>query len=180
MSNIQSYPALLAVMNERRSCRSYDTNRIPEHDLIAAAIDAARIAPSACNRQPWQFLVVDSEEARQQIFEAYGKDWIKTAPTYIIAIGNHDESWHRPYDGKDHLDIDLAIAVEHLCLAAASLELSTCWVCNFDPAKLSQAFHIEAPQEPIAIIPIGYAAADAAMSPRPRKSSEEIIRWGNL
>ncbi len=181
MANLESYPRLLALMNERYSCRAYDTARTPlDHDLIGAVIDAARLAPSACNRQPWLFMVVEGDDAKEKIFNAYGRDWIKTAPAYIIALGQPATAWHRPADGHDHTDVDLSIAVEHICLAATALGLGTCWVCNFDPAVLRHSFNIPDGLVPVAIIPIGWPATDHKTNQKIRKSAEEITRWGSF
>lgn len=179
MSDLQLYPTLMSLMAERFSCRNYDATRPVDHDLLRAVLDAARIAPSACNRQPWQFLVIDSAEGKEAIAAAYSREWIRTAATFIIAIGNHDEAWHRA-DGKDHTDVDLSIAVEHICLAATALGLGTCWVCNFDAPAIRSAFGIADPLEPIAIIPIGYPAADAVVPVKNRKTTQDIIKWGKL
>lgn len=179
MPTIESYPRLLTSMAERYSCRSFDMGRGADRDLIAAALDAARIAPSAVNRQPWLFLVVDSPEAREAVCASYGREWIKTAPAFIIALADHSQSWVRP-DGKDHADIDMGIAVEHLCLAATSLGLGTCWVCNFDPQIIRDAFSVPEHLEPVAIIPIGYPAPDCPIPNRGRKNLDEIVRWGAL
>lgn len=180
MENLETYPALLSLMNRRFSCRAYDTARVPERDLIGAVLDAARIAPSACNRQPWLFLVVDKPEAREAVARAYQRDWIRTAPAFIIALGDHSAAWHRPFDGKDHTDVDVAIAVEHICLAATAVGLATCWVCHFDPAVLRSEFSIPDHLEPIAIIPIGYAAEGVAAPQKVRKEASDIIRWDSL
>ena len=64
MTDIESYPVLMGLMRDRYSCRNYDLGRPCDRDLIKAVLDAARIAPSACNRQPWQFLVVDDPTGR--------------------------------------------------------------------------------------------------------------------
>lgn len=181
MTNLESYPHLLGVMNERYSCRAYDPGRTSlDHDLIRAVIDAARIAPSACNRQPWLFMVVEGDEAREKVAAAYGRDWIKTAPAYIIALGEPEVAWHRPADGHDHTDVDLSIAIEHMCLAATSLGLGTCWVCNFDPAVLRREFNIPEQYVPVAILPIGYPAPGSAATAKNRKTAEEITRWGSF
>lgn len=181
MSDLQSYPALLGLIGERYSCRAYDLGRDTlDPDLISAVIDAARLAPSACNRQPWLFMVVEGPQARESIARAYDRDWIKTAPAYIIALGKPADAWHRPYDGKDHTDVDLAIATEHICLAAAALGLGTCWVCNFDPKVLRREFNIPAEYEPVAIIPIGYPAPGSPVTAKNRKRADEIIKWGSF
>lgn len=174
-NNLNLYSSLMQVMAERFSCRNYDTSRLPGRDILDAVLDAARIAPSACNRQPWRFMIVEGDEARQIMTRAYEREWIKTAPTFIIALGDHDTAWHRPYDGKDHTDVDISIAVEHLCLAAASVGLGTCWICNFNPEVIREAYSLPEHLEPIAIIPIGYPAPGVAAPQKVRKSLDEIV-----
>lgn len=177
MQRINAFPRYYALINERRSCRAYRPDAVPP-EMIRAIIDTARIAPSACNRQPWGFVVVTSPEGREAIINSYSREWIKSAPAFIVACGNHSEAWHRGCDGKDHTDVDVSIAVEHICLAATSFGLGTCWVCNFEPAAVSSYLGLPDDIEPIAIIPIGYPAdADAAIAPKKRKPLDEIIRW---
>lgn len=185
---MEQYASFNNLISTRRSCRAFDKERPVEPELIRAVIDAARIAPSACNRQPWHFVAVDlrpeSAEARRAVIEAYPRPWIATAPAFIICCGNHSEAWHRACDGKDATDIDIAIATEHICLAATALGLGTCWVCNFDPRPLAAALGIPQGIEPIAIIPIGYPKADAADGEyRPatsRKPLDDILSWGKF
>jgi len=174
-NNLNLYSSLMQVMAERFSCRSYDPDRTPGRDLLDAVLDAARIAPSACNRQPWKFTIIEGTEAREVMSRAYERDWIKTAPTFIIALGDHSTAWHRPYDGKDHTDVDISIAVEHLCLAAASVGLGTCWVCNFNPEVIRNAYSLPEHIEPIAIIPIGFPATGTKVPQKVRKSLDEIV-----
>ena len=86
---------------------------------------------------------------------------------------DHDISWHRKADNKDHGDIDVAIAVEHLCLAAAEQDLGTCWVCNFDAKACHQIMQLAPQLEPVVLIPIGYPA-DNTIPEKKRKSIKEI------
>ena len=97
----------------------------------------------------------------------------KTAPMYVICSILHDEEWVRS-DGKHHGDIDIAIAVEHLCLAATEQGLATCWVCNFDADKCKQLFAIADNEEPAVLIPIGYPADE--LKEKKRKAVEEIVK----
>ena len=92
---------------------------------------------------------------------------------YIIASVLHDEEWVRA-DGKHHGDIDIAIAVEHLCLAATEQGLATCWVCNFDAALCKESFALPENEEPAVIIPLGYA--DDQPKEKNRKPIEEIVK----
>lgn len=164
---------------ERYSCRNFDKKPV-ENDKLLRVLEAARLAPSACNRQPWTFLVVNTAEGLEPIYQAYPREWIKSAPACIIAFGHHNEAWHRPHDGKDHTDIDLAIAIEHICLAATIEGLGTCWVCNFDPQIVQDAFKPAEGVEPIAIIPIGFPHPDTTLPAKVRKPLEEVVKWNSL
>ena len=169
----------MQLMRSRYSCRAYKAGTPVNHDLLTAVVDAARLAPSATNRQPWIFLVVDSAEGLDAVYESYNREWIKSAPACIITFGDHDAAWHRPCDNKDHTDVDLSIAIEHICLAATSLGLGTCWVCNFIPEVIMRAFDVPAHLEPIAIIPIGYPESDTVPT-KVRKDNDAIIRFNKL
>ena len=85
-------------------------------------------------------------------------------------------NWIRPFDNKAHGDIDLAIAIEHLCLAATERGLGTCWVCNYDPERLSQLFPMPG-YEAVAIIPLGHIAPDCPHKEKQRKTLEEITEY---
>ena len=100
-------------------------------------------------------------------------EWFKSAPLYIICMREVDNNWIRKEDNKQHGDIDVAIATEHLCLAATERGLGSCWVCNFDVAKLKETFPYKG-FEPIAIIPIGHIANDCPTNEKKRKTLEEI------
>lgn len=176
---MNAYPSLYHIAKERFSCRAYAPTPVDQSE-IAAVMDVVRLAPSACNRQPWFFIQADSAEEREAIVKSYPREWIKTAPEYIVACGLHDEAWHRASDGKDHTDVDVSIAVEHLCLAATALGLATCWVCNFDTELIRQAFRLPEGMEPIAIIPIGYPAEGVNVPAKTRKPLEDIFRKGKF
>ncbi len=173
---MNAYPQFYNIVASRYSCRKY-TSAPVDRELIMAVLDTVRLAPSACNRQPWQFLVLDTEESRRPVIECYNRPWIANVPVFIVALGITDEAWVREYDGKNHVDIDVSIAVEHLCLSATSLGLGTCWVCNFDPKLLSEKLSLPAGVEPVAIIPVGYPEPDASEPVKNRKSFDEVVRW---
>lgn len=145
----------LELAKSRYSCRNYKSTPI-EKEKLDYIMECVRFAPSAVNKQPWKFRIVSSEEDRKKIQQCYSRDWITTAPLYIVASILHDEEWIRA-DGKRHGNIDIAIAVEHLCLAATEQGLATYWVCNFDLEKYNQLFSTPSGEEAAVIIPIGYA-----------------------
>jgi nitroreductase len=161
----------LDLVKQRYSCRSYQ-NKSVEQEKLDYVMDCARLAPSAVNKQPWLFRIVSDDASKAKLQECYDRDWFKTAPMYIICSILHDEEWIR-YDGKHHGNIDIAIAVEHLCLAATEQGLATCWVCNFNVEKCKKNFDIHADEDPTVIIPIGYAADQP--TEKKRKPIGEII-----
>lgn len=128
---------ILELSKTRFSARKYTDKSVSNEDL-AYILECVRMAPSAVNRQPWKFVVVRSKEAKEQLWQAYDRDWFRTAPLYIVCMKNNSECWTRRYDDKQHGDIDVAIATEHLCLAATERNLGTCWVCNFDTDIMSR------------------------------------------
>ncbi|MCM1504106.1 MAG: nitroreductase family protein [Muribaculum sp.] len=173
---MNAYPQFYNIVASRYSCRKY-TSAPVDRELIMAVLDTVRLAPSACNRQPWQFLVLDTEESRRPILECYDRPWVGNVPVFIVALGMKDEAWVREYDGKNHVDIDVAIAVEHLCLAATSLGLGTCWICHFDPKALSEKLRLPDGVEPVAIIPLGHPDPDMAEPKKNRRAFDEVVRW---
>ncbi len=144
----------MQLIRDRYSCRQYKDMAIDRADLDRV-LEAARMAPSACNRQPWTFHVVQDPELRARML-AKSRPGFMHAPAVIVAVGHHGQAWHRPADQKDHTDVDVSIAVEHICLAATALGLATCWVCSFDTQAVCDVLSLGTDDEPVALIPIGY------------------------
>lgn len=165
---------MLELSAERFSARKYTEESVSEEDLNYI-LECVRLAPSAVNKQPWKFVVVESDEAKAKLQMCYNRDWFATAPLYIIALKNNDADWVRPSDGKHHGDVDVSIAVEHLCLAATERGLGTCWVCNYDTHLMSNLFPQTNGWEAVAIVPIGHIAEDCPKKEKQRKELKEII-----
>ena len=153
--------------------RSYSAEPVSESQL-EYILECARLAPSAVNLQPWRFIVVKSEAVRQQVQSCYKREWIAKAPLYIICVVRHQEEWVRR-DGKRHGDIDIAIAAEHICMAATEQGLGSCWVCNFDATRLHELLGLEPDEEASVIVPIGHPAAELEVPEKKRKEREAII-----
>lgn len=119
------------------------------------------------------FRIVTDEAVLKALYSCYKREWLATAPCIIVACVDHNESWHRRADNKDHADIDIAIAVEHLCLAAAEQGLGTCWVCNFDAPQCSEVLGLPENLEPAVLIPVGYAEDEP--KEKKRKPLNEIL-----
>lgn len=164
---------MLALSRERFSARKFTAEPVSKEDL-EYVMECVRLAPSACNRQPWKWLIVRSDGAKQKIQECYDREWFKSAPLYVIGMRGKEENWVRKYDDKPHGDIDVAIAAEHLCLAAADRGLGTCWVCAYDTHKMQQLFGREG-YEAVVIVPMGHIADDCPRAEKKRKEMAEII-----
>lgn len=158
----------------RFSVRSF-TSQPVEKQIILEILNAARLAPSAVNFQPWQFIVVTEPENLVGIHEVYPRVWFKEAPVCIAVCADHRKSWKRKADGKDFADIDIAIAVDHLVLKATEMGLGTCWVCNFDPALTRRKLLLPEYLEPLVLIPLGYT--ESSMPVKSRKQLNEMVHW---
>lgn len=168
------------IAKNRYSCRDYKPD-IVEEDKLMKVLEAFRIAPSAVNYQPWHLIVIQEPENKTKVYESYDRAWFKTAPVIFIACGDHSMSWKRS-DGKDHLDIDVSIAIDHLTLQATELGLATCWICNFNSEIIKHNLNLPENIEPIAIIPLGYPNdfCDPDRHHKKRKSIKEIIHWESM
>lgn len=164
------------IVSGRYSCRAYSPEKVSDADM-AYILEQVRLAPSACNRQPWRIMIIgaDDAEGREAVINSYARDWIRTAPVYLLMLGVPAEGWVRPFDSHSHIDVDVAIATEHLCLAAAARNLGTCWVCNFDPAKLRDGLHLDESIVPVAIVPLGHPAEGSVAPDKKRKELSDIL-----
>jgi nitroreductase len=164
----------LETARNRYSCRNYDSRPV-EAGKLDQVLEAGRIAPSAVNFQPWHFFVIQGDAALERVHRVYHREWFRTAPCVIIICGDHRSSWKRR-DGKDHCDIDVAIAADHMTLQATDLGLATCWICNFDPVATRELLQLPGHLEPMVILPLGYPLdqADPYRHTEKRKSLSEI------
>jgi nitroreductase len=162
------------LITSRFSVRSF-TNQKVDRNLILEILEAARMAPSAVNFQPWHFIVITESEKRAEIQEVYPRNWFREAPVYIVICSDHLQSWKRKPDGKDFADVDVAIAIDHLVLKATDLGLGICWVCNFDAGLAHKKLQLPDHIEPVAIIPIGYTNIEPPV--KLRKPLSEIVHW---
>lgn len=166
---------MLALAQQRYSVRSFTSQPVAD-EALQYILEVARLAPSAVNLQPWSFVVVRERSLLDSLATVYAREWFASAPCCIVVCGNHNEAWHRRYDGKDHCDIDIAITTEHMALAATEQGLGSCWVCNFDAAACKQLLQLPEGVEPIVLLPIGYPAQDSVPEKK-RKTLEEIVTW---
>ena len=163
---------LYEIISERRSVRKYDLSRAVPEEVLKRVLDAARLAPSAVNFQPWHFIIVKNPVVKEKLKDAYPRDWFWTAPLIVVGCVDTKASWKRK-DGADFAEIDLTIAMDLLILAATGDGLGTCWVGAFDALKIKDIFKLPEHIKPVVMTPLGYPADKAAF--KNRKKMEEII-----
>jgi nitroreductase len=161
----------------RKSVRAFLDKPVGE-DVLEKILDAARLAPSARNAQEWRFVVVSDRTVRQKIAsEAARQPFIGTAGILLACCAITDGRIMRC--GQPAYPIDVAIAMDHLSLAAAALGLGTCWIGSFDEELVRRFLGIEPGVRVVQLMPLGYPA-DPAPVPKSRLSLGEIVhreRW---
>ncbi|HHW09385.1 MAG TPA: nitroreductase [Firmicutes bacterium] len=164
---------LYEAIRTRRSVRAYEDRPIPE-DVLMRVMEAARLAPSARNLQPWKFILVTDPELRRQVAEAAnGQMFIATAPVIIAGVAL--EPAHVMSCEVPAYAVNLGIAMEHIALAAAAEGLGTCWIGAFSQSKVKEILKVPEPYKIVELMPLGYPKEGSAMTRRPRKSLDEII-----
>lgn len=157
----------------RRSIRDYRPDRVPEEKLLRC-LEAFRLAPSACNYQPWRAIVVRDPKTKERLAEAsFGQYFIAEADVVIVACGWEARAYKRMGGYWNALAVDVAIAVDHLTLMAQAEGLGTCWIGAFDEQKVRDVLGIPSDVMVVALTPLGFPAGPARATPR--KPLEEIV-----
>ena len=161
------------LIEERYSVRSYKPDPV-EEEKLQQVLEAARLAPTAANRQPFQIVVVHTKGREDDLKRIYGRDWFVQPPLVIAVCGIPALGWTRG-EGKNYTDVDAAIVMDHLILAAANAGLGTCWIGAFDPDAAREVLGLPEAVEPIVFTPLGYPADKA--TPKKRKPLAELVRY---
>jgi nitroreductase len=161
------------LIRERYSVRAYKPDAV-EKEKLERVLEAARLAPTAANRQPFQLIVLSTQGREEELQRIYNRGWFVDAPTVICICALVDEGWVRR-DGKVYVDVDAAIAMDHLILTATDLGLGTCWIAAFDPDAAREVLGLPAGVEPIAFTPLGYPADKPRT--KKRKSLDDLVRY---
>ena len=170
----------LELAEARRSVRAYKPDAVPE-EMLQTVLEAGRLAPSACNKQPWRFIVVRGEAVRRALGAAYAREWFWKAPVVLAVCILPKEAWTRSYDGKNYAMADGALAMDHMMLAAAELGLGTCWIGAFDPAAAHEILGLPDGVEVLGMTPLGFPDVETAPRVRSRRPLGETVmkeRWG--
>ena len=163
----------------RSSVRGYRSDAV-EDATLKRLLDAARLAPSGKNGQPWTFIVVRDPETRRRLVDACkGQAFIAEAPVVIAACGREELAYQKMGGYWNSLPVDIGISLEHLMLAAAAEGLGTCWIGAFIEEQVREILGVPAEVKIVALTPVGYPRG--ARAGKPRKPLDEIImheRWG--
>ena len=175
----------LELTAKRRSCRAFD----PEREISDAALDyclqSAGRAPSACNRQPWRFMLVQNSDMRKKIIDegllpGIKHDWLHTAPCIVVLYVAVETITHRLaplFSRVPYQFVDAGIAGEHFILAAAEQGLGTCWVGWIREKQLKSLLSIPKKHRLVALIPAGYPVDPChfdSPAPTSRKAIDDI------
>ncbi len=160
------------VIETRRSIRGYDKARQVTDEQLMRIIQAARLAPTAANRQAYKLVVIKNVS---KILDFVAHKFIWQAPVVVTIFVDEIKSWERKFDLKNFAWVDGSIVFEHLILAATAEGLSTVWIANEDPSMMEKVCKVPLNYKFLALTPIGYAAEE----PRKfsRKKEDDLISY---
>lgn len=161
----------LDLAKKRYSVRKYSAKQI-EKEVLDQILEAGRVAPSACNLQPYKILVLQTEDGLKKLSRAAN---VFFAPTVLVICGDTKEAWTRKSDGKKSIDIDASIVTDHMMLQATELGVGSLWVCKFESDILSREFHLPKNIVPVNILALGYSL-DEVKSPTRHIACRKPIR----
>ncbi len=174
---------LLELINFRQSDRAYLTTAI-EDEKLQRILEAGRLAPSACNAQPWKFIVINDNELKNKIADCTSSKvlgmnhFTKQAPIHIVIVedrANLTSNAGSLIKGKHFPLIDIGITAEHICLQAAAEGLGSCMLGWFDESKVKKLLNIPKSKRVPLIITIGYPEKETRE--KRRKELNEIVRY---
>jgi len=183
-SSVMNPEEFLGLVKQRQSVRNY-ADRPVEKDKLERCLEAARLAPSACNAQPWTFIVVDDSGMKNRLADLTADRWLplnhwtKQAPVHVVIVvepGNLTSRMGAKVKKRNFPWIDVGIAAEHFCLQAAAEGLGTCMLGWFKEDKVRALLNVPEAKRIGLIIPVGYPR-DESIRPKKRKRILDVVRW---
>ena len=169
---------VMDAIRTRRSVRDYASDPIPD-EVMQRMKDALRLAPSACNFQPWNFVLVTDSALKEAVAQAArGQTFIAEAPVAVIGVAFPDRAYKAMGGHGNSADVDVAIALDHLTLAAAAEGLGTCWIGAFDEKRVKDLISAPPGAKIVALTPLGCPATPDLLHPiieGRRKPGEDIF-----
>lgn len=165
------YSELIAA---RYSVRAYRPDPI-EDEKLQIVFEAARLAPTAANRQPFQIIVLHTAGRQDEIGRIYRRPWFVQAPLVIAICAISSQAWVRESDRFNARLIDAAIVADHMILAATNLGLGTCWIAAFNVDAARSVLCLPPKVEPVIFTPLGYPADTPSL--KVRKPLSDLVRY---
>lgn len=167
---------IIEALGKRRSIRTYKPDTVPR-DLLMTILEAAQMAPSACNKQNWQFIIIEDDSLKQKLVKMGAAIFIKNAPVGILVLYDNRT---QNIEYSDHIQSGAA-AIQNMLIAASDLGIGACWVCHLPPKRqLRKLFNIPWHLDPIAYIPMGYPKISVHPT-RPRKCNiQHLISYNQF
>jgi len=172
------------VVKKRRSVRAYEPREVPD-ELVQKVLECGHMAPTGGNIQPWEFIVIKSEEIKRQATNvtyrgntfdlASHQEWIATAPVLIAVIGNRKRAAERYGHTSTNalIYLDCSACIENMLLAAVDLGLGACYISGYFEPLMSRVLKLPLEYEAVALVSLGYPAVDPVM--RPKKPLDSIV-----
>jgi len=171
---------LYETIRTRRSVRAYRPDPVPEESL-KRVLEAARVAPSGSNRQPWKFIVIRDPQMKEKIAGACGgQSFIAQAPIVIVACGRDIDYNRGGYMDRYSMLVDVSIALTHLILAARAEGLGTCWIGFFENERVKGLLGVPSGWDVVGVTPLGYPQGDPFSARSSRKGPEEVVCEGSF
>ncbi len=166
---------VMEAIKKRKSIRSYQAREV-EQEKLDLLLEAARLAPSANNKQEWRFIVVKDKETRQRLMAAAkGQSFVGEAPCVIACCAQTDN--HKMTCGQLCYPIDVAIAIEHMALKAVEEGLGTCWIGAFYEDEVKKILNIPEEIKVVELLTLGYPAEEGGIE-KNRLALDEIVMYG--
>lgn len=170
---------LLDAIQRTKPCRSFQPRPIPE-DMLTRVLNAARMAPSVDNQQPWRFLVIRDEGTKDKLSQVVTKGtFVRSAPVVVVAIAAEGETPSLVGGYVLGYLLDVAISIDHLALAATSEGLGACWLTEFKADKISKMLSIPEGFHVVGVVPLGFPSPEAndGKQLNGRKSLAEVTAY---
>jgi nitroreductase len=161
------------IVAKRYSVRAYLSTPI-EDEKLNRVLEAARLAPTAANRQPFQVIIIHTKGREEALRKVYNRDFFVQAPVVICVVGTPQDGWTR-YDGANYTQVDAAIVMDHIILAATDLGLGSCWIADFNPEAARTMLELPDKVEPVVFTPLGYPITEP--KEKIRKPLAELVRY---
>lgn len=178
-----NYDSILQLIKTRQSCRDYQDKAVNRAD-IEKLLDAGRMAPSACNSQPWHFVAIDGQEAsKMPQFLKRGRvnSWTECVKNYIIITETKAVLFSgATCDSQHYAQLDLGISTGYMTLAATALGLSTCILGCFDEDGLKETYNIPKNVTIRLVLAVGYASETEKIRDKSRKPKENLISFNKF